>query len=133
MSSTPPSPPPLGLNYDSDDDMNIESDNDPTRAQDIDADGESIDDDSQPDQNGHVLPHIHSHSHQGSVRSLVRPSFSLLTLHLGRRRLSTSSLAFIFFASNYIPRATTTMMREKTLTRTMVPTLMKNMAPKRNL
>jgi len=84
MSSTPPSPPPLGLNYDSDDDMNIESDNDPTRAHDIDADGESIDDDSQPDHNGHALPHIRSHSPHGSVCSFARPSFSLLTLCSGR-------------------------------------------------
>ncbi|KAF8973120.1 transcription regulator [Flammula alnicola] len=61
MSLSPPSHlhPPLGINYDSDDDdMNIDSDNDLAKAHDIDADGESIDEDSAPDQNGHALSHI---------------------------------------------------------------------------
>ncbi|KDR75210.1 hypothetical protein GALMADRAFT_249186 [Galerina marginata CBS 339.88] len=64
MSSTPPSSvhPPLGINYDSDEDMNIDSDNDDlARAQDIDADGESIDEDSAADPPHH--PAVHNSNH----------------------------------------------------------------------
>lgn len=52
MSSFPPSPvphilPPLGLNYDSDDDdMQVDSDIELNKGPDVDADGESVDDDS---------------------------------------------------------------------------------------
>jgi chromodomain-helicase-DNA-binding protein 1 len=51
MSSSPPSPvshslPPLGLNYDSDDDMQVDSDIELNKGPDVDADGESVDDDS---------------------------------------------------------------------------------------
>ncbi|KAF8160806.1 SNF2 family N-terminal domain-containing protein [Crassisporium funariophilum] len=55
MSDSPPSsvPPPLGINYDSDEDMNVDSDIDNDQQDihrgDIDADGESIDDDSATD------------------------------------------------------------------------------------
>lgn len=61
MSSSPPSRshPPLGIAYDSDDDMNMDSDNELARAHDLDADGESIDEDSAPDQNGHS--HLSDH------------------------------------------------------------------------
>ncbi|KAF8200678.1 SNF2 family N-terminal domain-containing protein [Pholiota molesta] len=61
MSSSPPSrpPPPLGIAYDSDEDMNMDSDNELARAPDLDADGESIDEDSAPDQNGHS--HLSDH------------------------------------------------------------------------
>ncbi|PPR05826.1 hypothetical protein CVT26_010106 [Gymnopilus dilepis] len=58
LSLSPPSslPPPLGINYASDDDMNVDDDNHLHPVQDIDADGESVDDDSPPHHYSTSLP-----------------------------------------------------------------------------
>ena len=73
MSSTPssPLPPALGINYDSDD-MIVDSDND-ARGHDIDADGESIDEESNIDHPHNVVHNdsrLSSTARHDSVRSI---------------------------------------------------------------
>ena len=93
MSSTPssPLPLPLGINYDSDEDMNVDFDHSVVRGQDIDADGESIDEEANID---HLHNAIHNDTrlsstaqHQ-SVRRVFFLIVALLIPHLiGPRRL----------------------------------------------
>ena len=81
MSSTPssPLPLPLGINYDSDEDMNIDFDSTVVRGQDIDADGESIDEDPNID---HPHNPLHNDTHLSSIAQhhSVRSFFSSLSL-----------------------------------------------------
>ncbi|KAF9529183.1 chromodomain-helicase DNA-binding protein [Crepidotus variabilis] len=68
MSSTPPSPVnvPLPINYDSEDDMNVDSDTHPP-AHDMDADGESVDEDSALDNANHLAHHIPTSRHDSDA------------------------------------------------------------------
>lgn len=77
MSSFPPSPvshslPPLGLNYNSDDDMQVDSDIELNKGPDVDADGESVDDDSAT---SHIV-HPSTLSHR--IESVSVVSFPIL-------------------------------------------------------
>lgn len=105
MSSTPssPLPPPLGITYDSDEDMNIDSDNDLARGQDIDADGESIDEESNIDHPHNVVHNdvrLSSTARQHSVRTMPFLIIALLIPYLSNRMLKIRYvLAYIYFVS----------------------------------
>lgn len=91
MSSTPssPLPLPLGINYDSDEDMNIDFDNNIARGQDIDADGESIDEEANVD---HLHNAVHNDTHLSSTVQHHSVSFFLIVAPL------------VPYSSNRIPK-----------------------------
>jgi hypothetical protein len=102
MSSTPssPLPPPLGINYDSDEDMNVDSDNDIARGQDIDADGESIDEEVNVDHLHDVVHNdtrLSSTARHHSVRSISFLIVAPLIIHLIGCRRFGMIIAYIHF------------------------------------
>ena len=102
MSSTnsSPLPLPLGINYDSDEDMNIDFDNSVVRGQDIDADGESIDEEANVD---HLHNAVHNDTHMSStaqhlsVRRVFFLIVALLIPHLIGSRRFGMVIAYIYF------------------------------------
>ena len=93
MSSTPssPLPLPLGINYDSDEDMNIDFDNNLARGQDIDADGESIDEEA-------IVDHLHNAVHNDTRLSSTAQHNSV------RRVFFLIVAPLIPYSSNRIPK-----------------------------
>lgn len=86
MLSSPASPPPLPIVYDSDSDMNVDDEHTPNNRlyshHDVDADGESVDEDSALDNPNHPSHRIPT-SRRDSVCLSLLSSQGLLTLPLG--------------------------------------------------
>ena len=103
MSSAPssPLPLPLGINYDSDEDMNIDFDNNTARGQDIDADGESIDEEANVDHlhnAAHNDTHMSSTAQHHSVRRVFFLVVAPLIPHLIGSRRFGMVIAYVHFS-----------------------------------
>jgi hypothetical protein len=100
MSSSTPSPlshpsGPLNINYDSDDDMQVDSDNELTKEPDADADGESVEDDLTPMLDQPMVAPAVGGSSSHSRRDSVRPHYLWLYSFLNAANSRAQKTLFV--------------------------------------